>query len=190
MGKILVIAALIALPASVHAQAAPADARAAQALAHSVEQLRSSIGRWAVVTEFLNEDGSVARAVSGTYEFTWVVPDRVVSGKSEIPELEQAAGILFYVNESKGAIEMVSVGADGQLWIMSGPLGGEERLSQEYQAGPGVTARLRFTRFNVAANSFESRMEYTEDGGRTWKQGNHQTFRRATEAGTAGAVRG
>ncbi len=39
---------------------------------------------------------------------------------------------------------------------------------------------LRFTRFNVAADSFESRMEYTDDDGETWKPGNHQTFHRAS----------
>ena len=148
------------------------------ALQHSVEQLRSSIGHWGVVTEFLNEDGSVARSVTGTYDFAWVVPDRVVTGRSDIPELVQTAGILFYVNEKKGLIEMVSVGADGRLWIMSGPLGGEERMSQEFPTTDGGSLRLRFTRYNVAEGSFESRMEYTTDGGKTWKPGNHQVFRR------------
>jgi hypothetical protein len=126
----------------------------------------------------LNDDGSVAKSVTGTYEFSWVVPDRVVSGKSEIPELKQTAGILFYINETQGLIEMVSVGGDGKLWIMTGPLGGEERLSQEYKTANGM-AQLRFTRFNVAPDAFESRMDYTEDGGATWLPGNHQTFRRA-----------
>lgn len=152
-----------------------------KAMQHSVEQLRSSVGRWTVVTEFLNEDGSVAKSVTGSYEFSWVVPDRVVAGKSEIPELNQAAGILFYISEAQRLIEMVSVGRDGRLWIMTGPLGGEERLSQEYETAEGGTGRLRFTRFNISDNAFESRMEYTDDGGKTWKPGNHQTFRRAAQ---------
>lgn len=154
----------------------PADETAMQ---HSVEQLRAAVGRWDVTTEFLNDDGTVARSVAGTYEFAWVVPDRVVTGKSEIPELGMASGILFYISERKQQIEMVSVGADGALWIMTGPLGGEERMTQEYPTAAGRTGRLRFTRFNVAADSFESRMEYTDDGGTTWKPGNHQVFHRA-----------
>ncbi len=159
--------------------AIPAEAETdADALKRSVEQLRGSIGHWAVETRFLNADGSVARSVTGTYEFSWVVPDRVVSGKSEIPELKQAAGILFYINEAKKEIEMVSVGADGVLWIMTGALGDEVRISQEYTKPDGGQARLRFTRFNITDDSFESRMEVTEDGGKTWKPGNHQTFRR------------
>jgi len=81
-----------------------------------------------------------------------VVPDRVVTGRGDILELSQTAGILFYVNEKKAPIEMVSVGADGRLWIMTGPLGSEERMSQEVP---------------------------TIDGGKTWKQGHHQMFRRA-----------
>lgn len=149
------------------------------ALQHSIEQLRHSIGRWSVVTEFLKEDGSVARSAAGSYEFSWVVPDRVVSGKSEIPELKRASGILFYIREARREIEMVSVGADGMLWTMTGPLGGEERTSQQYKTDTGGAGRLRFTRSNVSQDSFESRMEYSEDGGRTWKPGNRQRFTRA-----------
>ncbi len=61
---------------------------------------------------------------------------------------------------------------------MTGPLGGETRMTQEYGTTGGGTGRLRFTRYNVSADAFESRMEYTDDGGKTWKPGNHQTFRR------------
>ena len=148
-------------------------------LDHSVEQLRSTVGQWAVTTEFLQEDGAVARTVEGTYEFEWVVPDRVVSGKSEIPELKQTAGILFFVNEKQSLIEMVSVGADGRLWEMIGPLGGEVRTTPEFKTADGGAGQLRFTRYNVSADAFESKMEYTTDGGQTWLPGNHQRFRRS-----------
>jgi len=173
MIRYLVLLALLLGPSPLWAQD-PAEDAAMQA---SVEELRASVGRWQVTTEFLNEDGSVAKSVAGTYEFSWIVPDRVVAGKSEIPELQQAAGILFYVNKAKEHIEMVSVGGDGALWIMTGPLGGDHRLSQEYKTATG-TGQLRFTRYNVTEQTFESKMEYTEDGGKTWKPGNHQTFRR------------
>ena len=170
---------LIALFGLLLAQPVGAQATASDdALAASVEEIRHSIGRWNVVTEFLNEDGTVARAVDGTYEFSWVVPDRVASGTTETPELQRAAGILFYINASKREIEMVSVGADGRLWVMTGPLGGSERLTQEYETTDGGKGRLRFTRYNVSPDAFESKMDYTEDGGHTWKPGNHQRFRR------------
>jgi len=158
--------------------AALASASPAQDLAlhHSVEELRNAVGRWEVATEFLKEDGSVAKSVSGSYEFSWIVTDRVVAGRSEMPG--QASGILFHINETKRTIEMVSVGADGHLWIMTGALGGDQRLSQEFKTETGSTSRLRFTRFNVSPNAFESRMELTDDGGKSWKPGNHQRFRR------------
>lgn len=149
------------------------------ALARSIAQLRSAVGRWHVVTEFLQPDGSVARSIPGSYTFEWVVEDRVVSGRSELPELQRTSAILFYVNEAEARIEMVSVGADGKLWIMIGPLGGETRYSQEYETGDGGKAQLRFTRYNVSPDSFESRMEYTTDGGASWHPGNHQVFVRA-----------
>lgn len=175
MIRYLFTVVLMGLPGIALAQ----EATQAEALQHSIDQLRTSIGKWNVVTEFLNEDGSVANSVTGSYEFSWIVPDRVVVGKSEIPEMEQAAGLLFYIGEAQSRIEMVSVGGDGRLWIMTGPLGGEQRLSQEFETAEGGTRQLRFTRFNVSDNAFESRMEYTDDGGKTWKPGNHQTFRRA-----------
>ena len=155
----------------------------AAALQNSVEQLRGSIGRWDVTTEFLNADGSAAKTVTGSYEFTWVIPDRVVSGKSAIPELAQVSAILFYVNEKQQVIEMVSVGADGRLWVMTGELGGEVRTTPEFKTASGGAGQLRFTRYSVAADSFESKMDYTEDGGETWLPGNHQVFRRAVPTG-------
>ncbi len=148
-------------------------------LAASVAQLRHAVGTWHVTTEFLDADGNVARSVPGTYRFRWVVEDRVVAGESELPDLGLSSGILFYVNERNERIEMVSVGPDGRLWIMSGPLGGETRHTQEYETAEGQTAQLRFTRYNVERDRFESRMEYTSDGGVTWLPGNHQVFERA-----------
>lgn len=147
-------------------------------ISHAVEQLRHAHGNWTVTTEFLNEDGSVAKAVQGTYRFDWVVSDRVLSGQSEIPELKQKSALLFYVNEKKQTIEMTSVGADGNLWVMSGAADGETRTTQPFRNSDGKQTQLRFTRFNVKPGSFESKMEYTTDGGKTWFPGNHQLFRR------------
>jgi hypothetical protein len=39
--------------------------------------------------------------------------------------------------------------------------------------------QLRFTRFNVTDDRFESRMEVSTDGGSSWRPGNHQVFKRA-----------
>ncbi|MCB1042169.1 MAG: hypothetical protein KDC35_04490 [Acidobacteria bacterium] len=143
----------------------------------SVQELRDVVGTWQVTTEFLNGDGSVAATFQGTYEFEWVIEDHVLSGKTSIPELEMVSAILFYVNERD--IQMVSVGKDGKLWIMTGPLGGDTRMTEPYQSEDGTTRQLRFTRFNVTADQFESRMEITSDGGNTWLPGNHQVFKRA-----------
>lgn len=147
-------------------------------LALAIKQLRHSHGNWSVTTKFLTEDGAVAKSVQGTYRFAWVVPDRVLSGQSEIPALKQKSGILFYVNEKKQTIEMTSVGADGNLWVMSGDAGEETRTTQPFRSADGKETQLRFTRFNVKPDSFASRMEYTTDGGQTWLPGNYQLFRR------------
>ncbi len=169
---VLLVAAVLAVPGLARAQSA------GERLAHSIEELRHVVGRWAVTTQFLNPDGSPARTVRGAYQFDWVVPDRVVRGRSDIPELKQSAGILFYVNETAATIEMVSVGADGQLWIMTGPLGGDRRETAPVRSPDGGTLQLRFTRSHVTPTRFESRMERSSDGGKTWIPGNHQVFAR------------
>ena len=121
----------------------------------AVQQLRSAVGLWDVETTQFADDGAVARVACGTYRFDWVVPDRVLSGRAEIPDWKQASGILFYVNERRSAIEMASVGADGELQVM------------------------RVTRFNVSPDRLEARMDVSTDGGISWKPGHHQVFRRA-----------
>ncbi|MGB5737858.1 MAG: hypothetical protein WBM54_00810 [Woeseia sp.] len=172
---IFLIAMLLLLTAPLQAEE---NTSSDDALAIAVAQLRDSIGQWQVVTEFLNEDGSIARSVAGSYEFAWVLEDRIASGVSSLPALDMTSAILFYVNEADKKIEMVSVGRDGKLWIMNGPLDGETRHSQEFDTADGGKAQLRFTRYNVAPARFESRMEYTTDGGETWLPGNHQVFSR------------
>ena len=144
----------------------------------SVNELRQVIGEWNVVTEEINPDGSVASTLDGSYTFEWVIPDRVVSGRAEAPAIDRVSALLFYVSEAQEHIEMVSVAADGRLWVMTGELGDDTRYTQTFDTQDGGTGRLRFTRYNVSTDSFESRMEYTTDGGQTWTLGNHQVFTR------------
>lgn len=166
--RLMILAVVLAHP---HAAAAQ------DALSRSVDELRHVVGTWAVVTDFLNADGSVAGSFKGSYVFEWVTADRVVRGVSEIPELKQKSGILFYVSASRQVIEMVSVGADGQLFVMAGPLGGDVRHT-DFTAPDGTRQRLRFTRSSVTPARFESRMERSLDGGKTWLPGNRQVFQR------------
>ena len=181
---IVVVLAWSAFAPEAWAAPAPADSVAwAARLAAGVAQLRSTIGLWNVTTEFLDDSGKVARATRGTYRFDWVIPDRVVSGRSDLPEMNQAAGILFYVRETKEEIEMVSVSSDGRLWVMTGPVDGEVRTTPDVATVGGGTMRLRFTRAAVRPDGFESRMEYSLDQGKTWAPGNHQVFTRAASEG-------
>ncbi|MFN0100048.1 MAG: hypothetical protein ACKVS7_15360, partial [Gemmatimonadaceae bacterium] len=55
---------------------------------------------------------------------------------------------------------------------------GEIRSTPAIANAGGGSTRLRFTRYNVTAGRFESRMEYTNDDGKSWKPANHQVFSR------------
>ena len=98
-------------------------------LATAVQQLRQAAGRWNVTTTRYAENGAVAAVATGTLDFDWVVPDRVLAGKSVIPDWNQSAGMLFYLNERIFTLEMAEVGADGQLLVLSGPAGAETRTT-------------------------------------------------------------
>jgi hypothetical protein len=167
-----------ALALAIPGPAAAATLQPAQAVQASpaLGQLRHIVGTWDVRTEFLNPDASVARAAEGTYEFEWVIPDRVARGVSRIPSLDQASAILFYLRPAQRQIEMVSVGADGRLWVMTGPDDSEVRTTADVPTADGGRMRLRFTRFNVTPGRFESRMDWSTDGGASWTQGNRQVF--------------
>jgi hypothetical protein len=179
------LSTFLALPLALATEMAPIGFDSA------VQQLRSTVGLWDVTTTQYGDDGAVARVACGSYRFDWIVPDRVLAGRSDIPDWKEASGLLFYVNERRATIEMASVGADGNLWVMAGPAGGETRTTPPVLSGDGGTMQLRFTRFNVARDRFESRMEVSLDGGSSWKAGNHQVFSRAMPAGgsSAGGLR-
>lgn len=150
-------------------------------LAGAVQQLRHAAGVWEVTTTEYDDTGAVERVGCGTYRFDWVVPDRVLSGRSDMHEWKQSAGMLFYVNPTRSTIEMSSVGPDGQLWVVTGPAGSETRTTPLTQLADGRKMQMRFTRYGVTQNRFESRMEVSMDGGASWKPGNHQLFVRVND---------
>ena len=145
----------------------------------AVEQLRHVIGAWNVETDFIGPDGEILGTVPGRYEFAWVMPDRIISGWSEQPTLQQKSAILFFHRPASKEIEMVSVGADGRLWRMTGPEDKETRTTPNETMADGSTLKLRFTRHGVTRDSFHSTMELSSDGGKNWRIGNQQRFTRA-----------
>jgi len=149
------------------------------ALETAVKQLRQAAGRWNVTTTRFADNGAVTAVATGTWTFDWVVPDRVLSGRSAIPDWNQSAGMLFYLNERHFTLEMAQVGSDGQLLVMSGPAGAESRTTAPVALPDGRRMLQRHTRYGVSADRFESRVETSYDGGASWKPGYHQLFVRA-----------
>ncbi len=170
--------------------AAEAMETSASALAEGIDLLRQTVGTWNVTTTQYRDDGTVARKVNGTYQFDWVVPDRVVSGRSSIASLGEMSGILIYVNERCSTLEMAQVDADGQLTVMSGNARSDLRTTAAVTRPDGSKVQLRVTRFNVGPDRFESRLDVSIDGGENWRPGSHQRFVRAMDdGGTAAGLR-
>jgi hypothetical protein len=167
------ILSFFVLPLAEGAEMAPPS------LASAVQQLRQAAGQWNVTTTRYGDN--VAGVASGTWHFDWVVQDRVLSGRAIIPDWKQTAGMLFYVNERRSTLEMASVGSDGQLLVMTGPAGAEMRTTSAIALPDGRQMLQRHTRYGIAMNRFESRMETSTDGGTSSKLGHHQLFVRVPE---------
>jgi hypothetical protein len=170
MHRAAVLLAFLVLPFAEATEMAPAP------LASAVQQLRQAAGHWTVTTTRFAPDGAVAAVAAGTWHFDWVVPDRVLSGRAVIPDWKQTSGMLFYLNEQRSTLEMASVGADGQLLVMSGPAGAETRTTAAIPLPDGRRMLQRYTRFGITADRFEARLETSHDGGLSWKPGHHQLF--------------
>lgn len=67
----------------------PGTAAADSPLERPVQELRDAVGAWSVTNVILNEDGSVAQSVQGSYTFEWVIEDRALQGRSAIPDLDR-----------------------------------------------------------------------------------------------------
>ncbi len=158
---------------------AEAGEMAPPALASAVQQLRQAAGQWNVTTTRYGADGAVTGVATGTWSFDWVVPDRVLSGRAVIPDWNQSAGMLFYLNERMFTLEMAQVDADGQLLVMSGAAGTETRSTASVALADGRRMLQRQTRRGVTADRFESKVEVSYDGGTSWRPGYHQVFVRA-----------
>ncbi len=175
------ILSFLVLPLAEGAEMAPPS------LASAVQQLRQAAGHWNVTTTRYGDNGAVAGVASGTWHFDWVVADRVLSGRAVIPDWKQTAGMLYYLSERRSTLEMASVGADGQLLVMSGPAGAETRTTAAVPLADGRQMLQRYTRYGVTTDRFEARIESSYDGGTSWKLGHHQLFVRVpanqTESG-------
>ena len=110
-----------------------------------------------------------------------MVPDRgFAAAAGKFPEMKQASGILFAINEAAAIIEMAAAGRRQKLWVMTGRWAAKDDC-RRCTPLPTVRPAARFTRFNVEDDRFRSCAWNTDDGGKSWKSGNHQVFKRTKQ---------
>jgi hypothetical protein len=86
-------------------------------------------------------------------------------------------GMMFY-SFADEKIYIVDVNQDGELWILSGNMEDDILTSQTKERPNGSTMTIRFTHRNRKKDSFEALMEYSSDGGKSWKRGYYQYITR------------
>ena len=155
---------------------AEASETAPPVLATAVQQLRQAAGRWNVTTTRYAENGAVAAVATGTLNFDWVVPDRVLAGKLRHSRLEP-------VGRHALLPERAHVHARDGAGRRRRAAHRDERPRRDRDANDradrmpdGRRMLQRHTRYGVTANRFEAKMEMSYDGGANWKPGYHQLF--------------
>ena len=108
---------------------AEASEMAPPALATAVQQLRQAAGRWNVTTTRYAENGAVAARCVRHLALRLGRAGPRARGPLRHSRLEPGGGHALLRERAPFTLEMAPVGADGQLWVMSGPAGAETRTT-------------------------------------------------------------
>jgi len=143
------------------------------------KRLDYHIGEWSVHIEFLDSAGNVTRTAEGTDISRYLIDSTVVELTTIDDGNNISKGWIFY-NIKEQKYYLVSVSSEGDLWILKGGLDQYVITSDPREQLNGKTVQIRFTHYNIEENSFEAIMEYTIDGGKTWRKAYRQIITRKT----------
>ncbi len=125
------------------------------------------LGTWDVYDEILNEDGDVIETSHAINHTGYFLGDSVLV-TSIIPDQGPVRKTIRFFDKEKEVFYEISVGMEGDLFILSGDLDEYVMNFTSRAMRDGVYPRGRFHHINIEPNSFEATMEVSMDGGETW----------------------
>ncbi len=153
------------------------DPRAPEALT----QLAFMIGDWQITSEYVLEDGSTMEStarMTGRHTLGgFAVQTEAVHSALANPDLDIfVASHTFTVHPKSGKIVGIAINTLGNRKFNDGEFVGEDFVviaSGEMFGGGDYINRSRY--YNITPNRFETRLETSEDGGETWRDGGYSS---------------
>ena len=129
------------------------------------------VGTWDVYDEVLDEEGNVIETTHSVNVTEYFLGDSILQTTISPDEGQPRKTIRFYDKELKTFYE-ISVGKEGDLWILSGGLDEYVMNFKFRQRRDGRYTLGRFFHINIEPNSFDAVMEISRDDGETWQRVN------------------
>ena len=142
------------------------------------ERLEHALGRWHVRADFYDSQANVVRTVEWENEAHYVIEGRLVLLTHDAPSLGMLSKTFLYYGQDDGKLHLVDVNQNGDLWLLSGDQDGSVIRSQPKKRADGHEIVIRFTHENVEPDSYEARMDYSLDNGKTWRLSQRQYLTR------------
>lgn len=153
------------LPAAAQETDMPAEAR---------ERLDYLVGTWDVYDEALDDEGNITKTTHSINVTEYFLGDSVLQ-TTIIPDEGPIRKTIRFYDKEKEIFYEISVGTEGDLYILSGSLDEYIMSFKSRTLRDGAYPTGRFHHINIEPNSFETYMEVSFDDGKTWNRLNRNS---------------
>ncbi|MEZ5330605.1 MAG: hypothetical protein R2991_00830 [Thermoanaerobaculia bacterium] len=146
----------------------------------AVRRMEHVLGRWESTWEWVDAEGTVVYVEHGTETGRWALEGRLLELTTEIEGRDGPSKGWMFWNAPAERFQLVSVGWDGDLWILSGGLE-EYVIASEPKAMPdGKTLQIRFTHGEAGPDTLTAVMEMRGSSEEPWTVRVRQTMVRSS----------
>ena len=131
-------------------------------------------------------DGEIAGTQEGREVYEVFIPDGIFLNTNITADPPSVSKSITFYNPVRDKIFFISVGQEGDHWILSRDVGSEVLASEPHPLPDGRELTIRFTTLEKTADFRKILMERSWDGGATWEKGFYQYMTR-TRDGTENA---
>ncbi|MEN8132763.1 MAG: hypothetical protein ABFS45_21795 [Pseudomonadota bacterium] len=139
------------------------------------------VGTWDVYDDVLDDEGDVIETTHSVHITEYFLGESVLV-TSVIPDAGAIRKTIRFYDISAEIFYEISVGVEGDLYMLSGGLEEYVMNFKSRQMRDGRYPLGRFIHANIEPDSFEAVMEFSRDDGETWERVNRtQRLVRRTE---------